>query len=131
MARIIKEDRVKDEKEGVIHVTRILREDLPTTRQWMEKFDEPIPKLTPRETKYKKITLDLSIERKDVEYPVSANNIMFLGSDGKFEIKFGSVKNDSLDETDFPVGNAIQIPIEKVYVTNIAQSGLSAKFLIW
>jgi len=43
MAILVKEERIKDEEKGVWIIKRIMREDHPTTRQWEEITEEPLP----------------------------------------------------------------------------------------
>jgi len=43
MAILVKEERTKDEEKGVWIIRRIWREDHPTTLQWEEITQEPIP----------------------------------------------------------------------------------------
>ena len=50
MAKLIKEEKTKDETKGVWIIRRIWREDLPTTKQWEEITEELLeaqPKPTP------------------------------------------------------------------------------------
>jgi len=43
MSILVKEDRLKDEKKGVMITKRIIREDRPTARQWEEVTEEELP----------------------------------------------------------------------------------------
>ena len=43
MAILVKEERIKDEKNGVMIIRRIMREDRPTARQWEEVTEEELP----------------------------------------------------------------------------------------
>ena len=43
MTILVKEERTKDEKKGVMIIRRIMREDHPTSRQWEEVSEEALP----------------------------------------------------------------------------------------
>lgn len=127
---LIKRTEERDEEVGLIHITEIWRQNYPTTFQYEVKYDESIPEPAPIATKYKKMELTLDVARTNKEIAIPGNSVVFLGADGSFEIKFGDVANDALTQDDFPVGSPITLAFDKVFVTNVAQAGKKAKFLI-
>ena len=74
MAVLVKEERLKDEKKGVMIIRRIMREDHPTSRQWEEVTEEelppkpspPEPTVDPNEEMLKRICKKQSIDISDL-----------------------------------------------------------------
>jgi len=71
MAILVKEERIKDEKNGVMIIKRIMREDHPTSRQWEEVIEEelpspPEPTVDPAEVMLKRICKKQSIDISDL-----------------------------------------------------------------
>jgi len=71
MAILVKEERIKDEKNGVMIIRRIMREDRPTARQWEEVTEEelpspPEPTVDPTEVMLKRICKKQSIDISDL-----------------------------------------------------------------
>lgn len=127
---VIKRTEERDVEAGLIHITEIRRESEPTTKQYEFKWDEPIPEPASIITKYEKLELPFDTARADKEFTISGSSVVFLSSDGTFEIRFGDVTNDALTQDDFPVGSPLALTFEKVFVTNAIQAGKKAKFLI-
>ena len=71
MAILVKEEKIKDEKKGVMIIKRIMREDHPTSYQWEEVIEEPIPPepsptIDPTEEMMKRICKKQSIDISDI-----------------------------------------------------------------
>ena len=71
MVIIVKEEKIKDEKKGIMIIKHILREDYPTTRQWEEVIEKklpspPEPKINPIEEMLKRICKKQSIDISDL-----------------------------------------------------------------
>ena len=74
MSMLVKEERIKDEKNGVMIIRRIMREDRPTARQWEEVTEEelppkpspPEPTIDPIEEMLKRICKKQSIDISDL-----------------------------------------------------------------
>lgn len=127
---LIKRTEIIDKEAGIIHVTEIRRERDPSTYQYEIQFDEPIQEQAPKVTKYKKIELDLTPARTEKEIIVTGDSFIFLGANGNFAVKFGDISNDVLTQDDLHVGVPVSLSFGRVFITNVAQAGKSAKFLI-
>jgi len=71
MIILVKEERIKDKKNGMMIIKRIMREDHPTSRQWEEVTEEPIPPepspiIDPTEEMMKRICKKQSIDISDI-----------------------------------------------------------------
>jgi len=74
MTKMVKEEKIKDEKKGVMIIKRIMREDHPTAHQWEEVTEEELPpkssppehRIDPIEEMLKRICKKQSIDISDL-----------------------------------------------------------------